>query len=364
MAEKPLFPSRVEDVTPELLTAVLAERNPGVKVARFEIVEVKQFGEGIVSTADRVTVKLAYAPDCRGDLPERVIIKTMLLSPHAPDAMYLNEVRFYREIRPLLDIETPQSYGSTFDQQTGQFGVILEDLRERGASFPNVTTPINLSVITYLVKTLASLHARFWMSPRFETDLNWLSTPRSGGMSDVFSLIGFEYLQRRMAKDGFKAGMIAPLRADLETLWSKLWKVQELLEQEPTTLLHGDPHIGNTYLLPGDKAGLLDWQLMIRGCWAHDLTYLLITGMDTETRREHEREFIELYLSELKRNGVASPPDFEAAWEMYRRTVIWGLVIGWLFTPPINYGEQITVGNIARLVAAAQDLETLEAIGD
>jgi hypothetical protein len=103
---------------------------------------------------------------------------------------------------------------------------------------------------------------------------------------------------------------------------------------------------------------------MIRGCWAHDLTYLLVTGLDTEARRKHEREFIELYLTELKESGVASPPDFESAWEMYRRAVIWGLVIGWLITPPINYGQQITTANIKRLVAAAQDLETLKAIGN
>ena len=252
MAGETVFPSRVEDITPELLTAVLAEQRPGVRVARFDVAEVKQFGEGIVSTADRVTLKLQYAPGSQSGLPDRVIIKTMLISPHAPDAMYLNEVRFYRDIRPSLDIETPQCYGSTFDRQTGQFSVVLEDLRERGATFPNVTTPISLSSVKYLVKTIATLHAQFWMSPRFESDLDWLSTPRSGGMSDIFRSIGFEYLQRRIAKDGFKAEMIAPLGADLETLWSKLWKVQELLEQEPTTLLHGDPHIGNAYLLPGD----------------------------------------------------------------------------------------------------------------
>jgi hypothetical protein len=359
-----VFPSRVEDITPELLTEVLARQRPGVKVKGFDIIEIKQFGEGIVSTADRVVMNLEYAPGCQSDLPDRVVIKTMLIFPHAPDVMYLNEVRFYQEIRPFLDIETPQSYGSAFDKQTGQFGVILEDLRVRGARFPNATIQINLSVITYLVKILASLHAQFWMSPRFKTDLNWLSTPCSGGMSEVFKLTGFEYLGRRMAKDEFKVDLISPLHTTIEALWSKLWKVQELLGQEPTTLLHGDPHIGNTYLLPGGKAGFLDWQLMIRGCWVHDLTYLLITGMDTEVRRNREREFIRLYLSELRRNGVASPPDFKSAWEMYRRAVIWGLVIGWLITPPINYGQKITAANISRLVEAAQDLETLKAIGN
>jgi hypothetical protein len=59
-------------------------------------------------------------------------------------------------------------------------------------------------------------------------------------MTDVFKLIGFEYLGRRMAKDEFKAELISLLHTTIEALWSKLWKVQELLEQEPTTLLHGD----------------------------------------------------------------------------------------------------------------------------
>ena len=30
----------------------------------------------------------------------------------------------------------------------------------------------------------------------------------------------------------------------------------------PATLLHGDPHIGNTYVLPGDEVGFLDWQVL------------------------------------------------------------------------------------------------------
>ena len=95
--ETAVFPSRVEDITPELLTEVLAEQRPGVKVKGFDIIEVKQFGEGIVSTADRVVLNLEYAPGCQSDLPERVVIKTMLMFPHAPDAMYLNEVRFYQK---------------------------------------------------------------------------------------------------------------------------------------------------------------------------------------------------------------------------------------------------------------------------
>ncbi len=41
---------------------------------------------------------------------------------------------------------------------------------------------------------------------------------------------------------------------------------------------------------------------------------------------------------------------------------LWGLVIGWLITPPQNYGKAITTANLSRLVAAVRDLETLEAL--
>ena len=48
----------------------------------------------------------------------------------------------------------------------------------------------------------------------------------------------------------------------------------------------------------------------------------------------------------------------DSAWRLYRHSIMWGLVIGWLITPPANYGEAITSANIRKLVAAVQDLES------
>lgn len=42
--------------------------------------------------------------------------------------------------------------------------------------------------------------------------------------------------------------------------------------------------------------------------------------------------------------------------------MIWGLVIGWLITPPQNYGVPITRANIAKMVQAMLDLDTLGAL--
>jgi hypothetical protein len=60
---------------------------------------------------------------------------------------------------------------------------------------------------------------------------------------------------------------------------------------------------------------------------------------------------------------VQGAPGDEEAWLRYRQAVVWGIVIGWLITPPQNYGRAITEANIRRLVTAALDLETFAAVG-
>lgn len=359
--EVPRFPSTVDDITPELLTAVLAARRPGVEVSGVRVLATAQHGEGHASTADRVILALDYTPGRDGGLPSQMLVKTFLGRPHAPAIMYRTEVRFYRDIRPELGIEAPRAFGGVADEATGQFGLLMEDLTLRGARFPNALTSVGLETITHLVETLAELHARFWASPRFRSDLDWLATPRTGGMADVFRTFGLELIRKQLEFD-FKAELLRPLDRPLERLWDDLWQLQAILDTEPATLLHGDPHIGNTYTLPDGRGGLLDWQLMIRGRWAHDLTYLIVTGLTPEDRRAHERSILSHYLDALGRRGV-DVPEAEEAWLLYRQSVVWGLVIGWLITPPRNYGEAITTANLTRLVTAAQDLETFRALG-
>jgi hypothetical protein len=360
--EDVVFPADLDDLTPDVLGAALAERVPGVVVDRVEIVAAKHAGEGVASTADRVVVDLTYGPGTSGDLPTRLVLKTMLAWPHAPQVMYENEVRFYREIRHELDIEAPRVFASHFDPPTGRFGLLLEDLTARGARFPSALDPVSLTEVRSLLGNLATLHARFWDSPRFATELSWVPTPMGGGMFDVFDTIGLELIEDQVARHPFKADLIAPLGRTVAQMWEPLWQVQRQHTMAPTTLLHGDPHVGNTYLLPGGLGGLLDWQLMVRGSWAHDVTYLLITALDTEVRRANQRDLLAEYLDRLGAAGVEAVPTVDAAFARYRAAALWGLVIGWLICPPENYGPEITAANITRMVAAVEDLETFAAI--
>jgi aminoglycoside phosphotransferase (APT) family kinase protein len=181
-------------------------------------------------------------------------------------------------------------------------------------------------------------------------------------MFPVFDGIGLELIRYQVEQHPLKTELLRPLGRTVDQLWEDLWISQRTLAKGPCTLLHGDTHVGNTYLLPDDSGGFLDFQLSVRGHWANDVTYLLVTGLAAEERRKHERELIGFYIDELTRHGVAQPPTAEEAWRCHRLAVIWGLVIGWLITPPVNYGPAITEANISRLVTACQDLEAFEAL--
>lgn len=61
----------------------------------------------------------------------------------------------------------------------------------------------------------------------------------------------------------------------------------------PETLLHGDLHIGNTYVVPDGEGGFLDWQVLCSGNW----TQSALTETD---RRRHEEDLVGEYLASLE----------------------------------------------------------------
>jgi aminoglycoside phosphotransferase (APT) family kinase protein len=72
-----------------------------------------------------------------------------------------------------------------------------------------------------------------------------------------------------------------------------------LLGHNPT-LLHADAHIGNTYVLPGDDVGFLDWQVVRRGHWSQDAGYFLQGVLTEADRRAADRDLIACYRAELE----------------------------------------------------------------
>jgi hypothetical protein len=401
------FRLNVDDLNPDTMNHILSKLYPDARVATVDVESRAACGDGVASTADRITLDVSYSANDT-ELPQRMILKTLLLHkwlrlglpailslssvvsllehipligsmasrllfsfvgvfqkyfPQAPDAMYEIESRFYSEIRPELDIEAPTIYGAAYDDTTRHFAILMEDLNLRKAHFPSAIESQSITTVKSTLAVMAALHARYWNSPELDNELNWIPTRFEGGMYPVFNGIGFDLIRYQVEHNQFKQELIAPIGQTIKGLWDGMWKSQQLLEYGPKTLLHGDTHVGNTYVLPAGSGGLLDFQLLVKGNWCIDIAYYIITSLDTETRREHENNLITYYLEQLEFHGV-NAPDFEEAFHDYRLASIWGLVIGWLITPPVNYGVEITSANIERTAKAVVDLNAFAAIDE
>ena len=126
-------------------------------------------------------------------------------------------------------------------------------------------------------------------------------------------------------------------------------------------LLHGDPHIGNTYMLPDGELGFLDWQVVRQGCWAHDIGYFLQSALTTSDRRVFERDLIEEYRTALS-VAESERPTPEEAWLRYRASAAHGLAI-WLITVLSNvHAHERSLALVQRYAAAFADLDTPGAV--
>jgi len=396
-------------LTPAYISRAIQHLHPRCTVESVSISRIARCGDGKASTSDRVELLVRWTDkesQAAAGVPERMILKCSLLPsvlrlgaspriiaatghvcrqlarvgldrcvwrlmnlyhyyfPHAPDAMYYNETLFYRMIRPELspEVAAPAVYGTLLDESRADYGILMQDVKLAGASFPTAVDELSLLQMTQLLRSYAALHASFWESSRFERDLRWVPTVHANGMAPMFDAIGFGLIRDHVAAHQFERDALAPLGRTVEQLWAGLKNANVLLGTPPVTLCHGDSHIANTYILPDGTVGLFDWQLMIRASWARDVSYILGTALPPALRKRHERALLGEYLKQLSQRLQANQeqPQEEEAWQLYCRAMAWGLVIGWLICPPVNYGQKIWMANVNRLVAACVDLRTFD----
>ena len=131
------------------------------------------------------------------------------------------------------------------------------------------------------------------------------------------------------------------------------------------TLLHGDAHVGNTYVLPDGEVGFLDWQVVRRGHWSHDLGYFVVGALTEDDRRAHERELVEEHRWALEVDEVDRPSAADA-WLRYRATPAHGLPL-WLLTLLSDvHRHEVSLALVRRYAAAFVELDTpgaLDALG-
>ena len=374
LARSPVVPGRAptsaDDVTAEFLTSVFAGSGPPGTVtaadqATVAAVEgIEQVGE-TRGTTNRRRLKLTWNPAGRdAGLPERVFVKITSTSARnrtqvASLDMAVNESKFYSTARNDLGDVAPVAYYSTAGLG-GRFLLLLEDLWE--ADHPPFKGPGEaVEFCRAMMSTLAELHATFWESPRFHTDLSWAKTmtQRKG-----FPIMRgwFRRSRAKLYEEAADYGLPSEIQRLAKVLNDHDRELYKVFERGPLTLLHGDCHLGNTYRLPDRRAGLLDWQCMFRGPHMREVIYHLSSALLTPDRRNHEEELVGFYLDELRARG-APAPSFDDAWDQYRFYAwdVWdanAMTILWPGLQPEHHIEK----TLKHASEAIVDLDTLKMI--
>lgn len=333
------------DVTPDWLTRALAGRFPGVRVA-------EAYVDGVAAgTNSRATVRLSYAA---GFGPERVFIKRegSVLNRLALTALGAREAEArLAQADPELPLEHPAFLASAVDRRRLATVVVLDDVTLRGARPQVATEPLTIAQVASGLAGLARLHAAYWcrqLSGPLAFVRPWRLRPTWGPVAWA----GFVHAHRRLRTLGIEL----PSSAGPAALARGFRGWARTAGTGPLTLLHGDPHPGNTYALPDGTTGFYDWQLVRAGSWAHDVGYFMVSSLAVGERRAAERELLAGYLHELATAGAPAPP-VDDAWELYSRSPVYGLG-AWLQTLAGGgfQSDEVCVATIERFAAAYVDL--------
>ena len=325
----------------------------GVPVTQVEVLDDSS------GSANRLRLRLTYGDPAPG-LPERLFLKRNLARFSFPSEMYSTEVRIYRDVLPKLPIEQPACYAIEAREGDVEFIIVMEDVATRpGARIGHVLEPATPDEVDSLLATLAGLHAAWWDDQRLSSELPWLQPPTHHAAMRFWLQAG-PRLVRRHVTSGHRAALVNKQQWREARLWPAFERLVAADEDGPHTLLHGDVHASNVYYVTGGPGGLLDWQLSLRGCWALDVAYLLITALTEQDRRSCERSLLQAYLERLRAAGVDAPPAGEA-WRRYRQNALYGVLM-WLITPDGVHTDEAQACFLRRCLAAAEDLDTLGAL--
>ena len=215
-------------------------------------------------TASRSRLHIQYAGEPVG--PTSLFVKSR--APDFGSALFGvlfdlggNEVNFYRALRSASPVRSPQVFHCEGD--SADYVMLLEDLTDQGCSFRDLASKCTAEEAYLVVATLGRLHAAFWESPRFRTDLAWVKrheTNRDHRMLDVVRRLAVP-----IAFEKYGAVLPDEIRAVVPQLLDGYPGLEEKWALGPRTLLHGDAHLGNIYFQGGEP-----------GLWT-DISYLIAT---------------------------------------------------------------------------------------
>lgn len=351
-------------ITPEWLTAALCSQTPGATVTRV-VVEAVSAG-----TQERHRLHVEYnEAGRRAGLPAAIFTKSLPSFVTRMIAGFSGHARveggFYMHVRPLLEIEAPTCFYSTYDRQTFTAIHLLEDLvATKQATFCGHKTKVTRAMAEDQIDLLATLHGRFYGDATLRERFRWLADyPK-------WFTIGAQKMQTEhytgKALDAAASLMPAKLMQRREEVWPATMKALAVHTSEPSTFLHSDVHIGNWYQTGAGRMGLCDWQCPSRGHWSRDVAYAISSALEPEDRRNWERELLARYLERLAEHR-APKLNFDKSFTWYRQQLLhafsmWTITLRHSPLLPSMQTKAMTLAMMERVGTAIDDLDALDSV--
>ena len=348
------YPISVEGLTEDWLIQALGAARPDIRIHSAK-------HDGIIwGTATKVFVDVEYSQrESDQRLRQRLCFKgafdEKMRNYYDLSVLYTTEAAFYRDIAPKLDIVLPACWLAIENRKEGI--IALEDLGARGVTFMSASDVWAPDAAAQMLLSLAKLHGATWGWKA--GTLPWItlgSGAQRGGLTAMMAVDRFDALTERPEVKPFMPKELTE-QADAMAALNLLWKQDDA--SDVLTLCHGDAHLGQTYVEPDGRRGLLDWQSPAVMPWAKDIAYFIGGALSIADRRATERDLLEYYLRELEQAGGPAL-DRAAAWHEYRRQMISGMV--W----PVVIENMQPIEAIAtmneRYLTAMTDLNAVDAL--
>jgi hypothetical protein len=348
------LPRDLAAVTPAWLTGLLRHRYPGVEIAAFEVVEIK----------NSHTTKLRLALDLNdigraAGIPRQVCLKSNWSEGFESGDICELEARFYHLMRDRLHVPLPKTWYTDWDGDGGGRGiVVMEDLGAAPEAFGNSADHLGADGVAKGLESLAVLHGALWASPRLDEQL-WLHASMDTPVDTDQLFRMYNYWALNLAKPAYRA-ILPTWIYDTPQLFAHAYDELAAFERDqsaPLCLVHGDAHQGNSFLRASGERLWHDWQLVRKGRPWRDVTYFMLGALTIEERRASAGDLIEHYRRALAAQGADGVPDQNAAWDQFRRWPAYGMQ-AWLAN--VDQWGQGGLHIVERFFSAAEDLGTIE----
>ncbi len=342
-----------EDVTAEWLSELLG--------GRVGAVESSRIGDGLVGMNLRVAL-IDHDPQ----LPDSVVVKLPSTDPTSRMTgvmlrNYEREVKFYLQIADTVDVRVPQCHHGAWDEATGDFVLVLEDMAP--AEQGDQVAGCDVATARVTVAELARLHGPRWDDPTLH-EIDWLA--RRSGPEDGEQLQALYTMVFPQFAETFRRHLSDEAYALAEAFGARIVDFVAGAPDAPWAVTHGDFRLDNL-LFGRHERGVpivvVDWQTPGHGTPMGDLSYFCGAGLAPDDRRVHERELFELYLAALGQYHVAV--DADALWLDYRRSAFGGVIMAVVASQIVgssDRSEAMFAAMASRHLQHALDLDALALI--